>query len=31
MFYDEFMDELNWDFAFDKVGDPETELELRED
>ena len=31
MFYDEFMDELNWDFAYDRVGDPDTELELRED
>lgn len=30
-FYDEIADELDWDFAYDKVGDPDTEFELRED
>ena len=30
-FYDEVMDELDWEFAYDKVGDPDIELELKEE
>jgi len=29
-FYDETIDELDWDFAYDKVGDEENEYELRD-
>jgi hypothetical protein len=27
-FWDEVGDELDWDFAYDKAGDPDTEYEL---
>lgn len=30
-FFDEFMDELDWEFTYDRVGDPDTEFELLED
>lgn len=30
-FYDEIADGLDWDFAYDKVGDPDTEFELVEE
>jgi hypothetical protein len=30
-FFDEFADELDWEFTYDRVGDPDTEFELLED
>ena len=30
-FFDEYGDELDWEFSYDKVGDPDTEFELKED
>ena len=29
-FFDEIAHELDWEFAYDKVGDPDTEYELRD-
>jgi hypothetical protein len=28
-FFDEIAHELDWEFTYDKVGDPDTEYELR--
>lgn len=30
LFVDEIANELDWDFVYDKVGDPDLEYELRE-
>ncbi len=30
-FWDEIADELDWEFAYDNVGDPDNEFELIED
>ena len=30
-FWDEYGDELDWEFEYDKVGDPDTEFELIEE
>ena len=30
-FWDEFSDELDWEFSYDNVGDPDNEFEIIED